>query len=74
MFFREKKLATLSKLAELYMIQSKYIQNPDSIKANLLFTDICKDIMKDGDVEFVKIIADKYSEEISKEFADNSVH
>lgn len=74
MIFKEKKIKTLEKLAELYLIQSKYIKNPDSIKANQLFVDICKDIMKDGDVEFAKIIADKYSDELSKEFADNSVH
>lgn len=72
--FKKKKLDILEKLAELYIIMSKHVPNPDSVKANQLFVYICKGIMKDGYVEFANIIADKYGDYIAKDFADNSVH
>ncbi len=69
MFYTKKKQQMLDDLADLYLIMSHHVPNPDSKTANILFLNLADDITSDGSKKFMDILGDKYLAENSDSLA-----
>lgn len=70
MFLTKKKQELmLEDLTDLYLIMTRYVTNPDSKKANILFVNLANDIANDGTKKFMDILGNKYLAENSSALA-----
>lgn len=69
LFSKKKQQLMLEDLTDLYLIMKRYVTNPDSKKANILFLNLADDITNNGSKEFMDILGEKYLAENSAALA-----
>ena len=69
LFAKKKQQLMLEDLTDLYLIMKRYVTNPDSKKANILFLNLADDITNNGSKKFVDILGEKYLAENSAALA-----